>query len=198
MANANNPASPNKLSRRQMVERLLSGMAAGAVWPLLASAHPIHEHLKNGAILDRAASLSEASDWTPLFLSTQQNAALVPLAECLLPGSTAAQVNRFIDLLLSVETADSQKKFTVSLAAFETAANERFARSLAALSPAECEVLLTALSAATAPQFEHFANLKEWISGAYYSSEPGMRELGWTGDRVFAVYPECAISSGSL
>jgi hypothetical protein len=197
MANANDSSSP-KLSRRQMVERLLSGMAAGAVWPLLPSAHPIHEHLKSGAILDRAAGLSEASDWTPLFLNAQQNAALIPLAECLLPGSTAAQVNRFIDLLLSVETADNQKKFTVSLAAFETTANERFARGLAALSPAECEVLLTALSAANAPQFEHFSNLKEWISGAYYSSEPGMRELGWTADRVFAAYPECTASGGSL
>ena len=26
----------------------------------------------------------------------------------------------------------------------------------------------------------HFQNLKDWIAGAYYSSETGMRELGWT------------------
>jgi len=36
-----------------------------------------------------------------------------------------------------------------------------------------------------------FENLKGWISGAYYSSEMGMRELGWTEDRVFGSFPGC-------
>jgi hypothetical protein len=42
----------------------------------------------------------------------------------------------------------------------------------------------------------HFENLKGWISGAYYSSEVGMRELGWTGDRVFASFPGCEHTEG--
>ena len=37
-------------------------------------------------------------------------------------------------------------------------------------------------------QFEH---LKGWISGAYYSSEPGMRELGWTGNVFFDKFTGC-------
>jgi len=40
--------------------------------------------------------------------------------------------------------------------------------------------------------YSHFENLKSWISGAYYSSEVGMRELGWTGDYVFEAFPGCA------
>jgi hypothetical protein len=43
---------------------------------------------------------------------------------------------------------------------------------------------------------EHFENLKGWVSGAYYSSEMGMKELGWTGDRVFAGFPGCAHPEG--
>jgi hypothetical protein len=38
--------------------------------------------------------------------------------------------------------------------------------------------------------------LKGWVSGAYYSSEMGMRELGWTEDRVFASFPGCEHPEG--
>jgi hypothetical protein len=38
---------------------------------------------------------------------------------------------------------------------------------------------------------EEFQNLKDWIAGAYYSSEQGMRELGWNGNYAFESYPGC-------
>ncbi|HZC65757.1 MAG TPA: gluconate 2-dehydrogenase subunit 3 family protein, partial [Candidatus Dormibacteraeota bacterium] len=84
-----------------------------------------------------------------------------------------------------------QKRFTAALAALEKAANDRFSRGLASLTPTEYDAILIAVSAPAAPQFEHFDHLKEWITGAYYSSEAGMRELGWTPDRVFSAYPPC-------
>jgi hypothetical protein len=184
------------LTRREMVEKLLTGVAAGAAWPLLSSAHPIYEHLKNGALLDHGAELSSADTWSPLFLSAVQDTELIALAESIVPGSTAAAVNRFIDLLLSVETAENQKKFLASLAAVENEAKARFGKSFSALAAAEQESLLTTFSQATASR-EHFDNVKEWISGAYYSSEPGMRELGWDGTYAFASYPECEPASGT-
>jgi hypothetical protein len=38
---------------------------------------------------------------------------------------------------------------------------------------------------------EAFENLKEWIAGAYYSSEVGMKELGWDGNFAVEKYPTC-------
>ena len=38
---------------------------------------------------------------------------------------------------------------------------------------------------------DHFDLLKGWIAGAYYSSEIGMRELGWTGNVFFETFPGC-------
>jgi hypothetical protein len=38
---------------------------------------------------------------------------------------------------------------------------------------------------------DHFDHLKGWISGAYYSSEVGMRELGWTGNVFFDKFTGC-------
>jgi hypothetical protein len=43
---------------------------------------------------------------------------------------------------------------------------------------------------------DHFENLKGWIVGAYYSSEIGMRELGWTGNVFFAAFPGCEHPEG--
>ena len=36
-----------------------------------------------------------------------------------------------------------------------------------------------------------FSNLKGWIAGAYYSSEKGLKELGWTGMKMFGSFPGC-------
>src|SRR5271155_1530675 len=189
-------AGSRKLTRREMVEKLLNGMAAGVAWPMLASAHPIYEHLKNGAMLEQASQLAKTGAWSPRFLSAAQNGELVALAECMVPGATKADVNRFIDLLLSVETARHQERFRASLAAIEDDAKTRFGRQFSELNAAEQASLLTTFSEATANR-EHFENLKEWISGAYYSSEIGMRELGWDGSYVFASYPECERALGT-
>jgi hypothetical protein len=179
-----------KLTRREMVEKLLAGMAAGAAWPLIASSHPIHQHLMNGAVLDRAEAAQKAAAWKPLFLDPQQNESFVTLSESIVPGSAHAHVNRFIDLLLSVDTTENREKFVASLTAIESEAQKRFGRGFHQLTVSERDVLLTNVSQEGA-QHEHFNHLKEWITVAYYSSEEGMRELGWTGNHAFRTFPGC-------
>src|SRR5882762_7747902 len=117
-----------KLTRREMVEKLLAGMAAGVAWPLIASSHPIHQHVKNDATLDRADAAQKAVHWKPLFLNSQQNEMLVALSESIVPGSAKAHVNRFIDLLLSVDSTENQQKFAGSLAAIDGEAQHRLGR----------------------------------------------------------------------
>jgi len=190
-----------RLTRREMIERLLAG--AGAAWPLVAASHPIYEHLVNGAVLEEPEKLG-AADWKPLFLNVQQEETLAALAEAIVPGARKVWADRFIDLLLSVDTAEHRKSFLDSLAAFETESQKRFGKRFPALNSGEQNTLLTHASMQPAKQDssigaskknrsmrEHFENLKGWISGAYYSSEAGMRELGWTEDRVFEKFPGC-------
>ena len=143
------------------------------------------------------------------FLNAQQNETLAALAEAIVPGSRKAQVNRFIDLLLSVDMEKHRKSFTDALAAFEGEAQKRFGKSFPALNAGQQNELMT--DAAVRPEkkdssggvqkenadlHEHFENLKGWISGAYYSSEAGMRELGWTGDYAFETFPGCEHPEG--
>ena len=197
-------AARGQLTRREMVRRLLAGVGGGAAWPLVAASHPIAEHLRNDAILAEAEKLG-TTDWKPVFLSGQQNETLVALAESIVPGSAKAQVNRFVDLLLSVEKPENQHKFVESLRTFDTEAQKRFGKGFPSLDDNQKNLLLTEASATpvnsdsqdsrTAGKqsalHDHFENLKGWVSGAYYSSEAGMRELGWTGDYVFETFPGC-------
>ena len=203
------------LSRREMVQRFLAVMSAGAAWPLIASSHPVFELLRsdallrNDAILDKAEQLGQAN-WKPTFLTSHQNELLTAFAESIVPGSTRAHASRFIDLLLSADKPENQRKFVESLTALDAEAQKQFKKSFPSLEEEQKNAFLTDASTkpknAKAPESEavkkeaalygHFEHLKGWISGAYYSSEVGMRELGWTGDYAFAAFPGCAHPEG--
>lgn len=203
------------LTRRAMVQRLLTAMSAGAAFPLTANSHPVFELLRNdvllrdNTVLERAEQLGQAN-WKPTFLTSQQNELLTALAESIVPDSTRAHASRFIDLLLSVDKPENQRKFVESLAALDAEAEKRFKKSFPACDEVQKNAFLTGVS--TKPKnpeapgteaekeqaalYNRFENLKGWISGAYYSSEVGMRELGWTGDYAFAAFPGCAHPEG--
>jgi hypothetical protein len=203
-----NATASGRLTRREMLRRMLVGAGAGAAWPLVAASHPIYAHLANDAVFEEAEELG-AVDWKPVFLSAQQVETLVALAESIVPGSRRAEVNRFIDLLLSVDTEKHRKSFVYSLAAFEAESQKRFEKSFPSLDARQQNELLTDAAARpkkkdslsdaekeNASLREHFENLKGWISGAYYSSEAGMRELGWTADYTFEKFPGCEHPEG--
>jgi Gluconate 2-dehydrogenase subunit 3 len=78
-------------------------------------------------------------------------------------------------------------------------ATERHAKPWLGLTASEQEALLQAASTADvarSAERRHFQVLKEWIVGAYYTSEPGMRELGWTGSVFHGELPGCTHPDG--
>lgn len=186
-----------------------------------AAAHPIQKYLNDGAFLLQASAQVAADSWTPQCLDPSQNGTLILLAERIVPNSSKAQTNRFIDLLLSVDTAETRKKFTDSLSAFDRESLQRFGRPFKTLPEIQQNKLLTVFSAPPPSHknkerdssssisssgkrpkethialFDHFENLKSWITGAYYSSEVGMRELGWSGDFMFDSFSGCQHPEG--
>jgi hypothetical protein len=209
------------LTRREMVQRLLAGAGVGVAWPVVTASHPIYKLLADDAIFSKADARMATADWTPIVLNAQQNESLIVLSESIVPGSGKAQVNRFIDLLLSVDMRENQKEFLASLSAIESESQKRFGRTFAALAADQKNELLTIASKKDESRTEkkneatsgesstgerggqssltlpdYFENLKGWISGAYYSSEAGMRELGWTSDYAFESYPACDHAEG--
>jgi hypothetical protein len=94
---------------------------------------------------------------------------------------------------LSVDSSERQKAFVASLAAADEVSRSQFQKSFTDLSVGDREKAITSLSQ---DHKEAFANLKEWIVEAYYSSEVGMKELGWDGNFAFDKYPTCEAVEG--
>jgi hypothetical protein len=160
--------------------------------------HPVHQHLASPATLEQAQQNAAVAAYTPEFLDAHQLKTLEVLAETIVPGSTMARVAPFLDQLLAVESAENQRAFVGALGAFDMAAIAKHGKAWTAIAAAEQDGILRDASTADAKIAirGHFQNLKDWIAGAYYSSEPGMRELGWTGNMFFAELPGCTHPGG--
>jgi len=210
--------SREHLTRREVFHRFLGILAAALAGSNVARAHPIHNHLSQpGSILGAAAKMA-ADDWLPQSLDAHQNETLLVLSERILPGAADARVNRLIDLLLTVEIPANRQNFLDAVAVLDAEAKKRFKQPFVGLTTAQQEELLTACSTAKSAKpatahdsddieddrapvpgatlRDHFENLKGWIAGAFYSTETGMRELGWTEETYFDALPECTHPEG--
>ena len=146
--------------------------------------------------MGHADAKSAVDDGKLHFLNREQFGLLSSMGEVLIPGSAKTKAANFIDLLLSVEKEKEKKEFVESLSALASESKNKFGKGFIELSAAQQNELFTAVSADTNSLHSAFMNLREWTSGAYYSSEIGMRELGWTPDRVFAEFPGCSHAEG--
>jgi hypothetical protein len=206
-------------SRREMLKTLIASMGAGVVVPGLSAGHPIGRHATDVTLEQVAAKTPNGE---PAFLDRHQFETFRIIAERVVPGSTRANVAEFVDQLLAVETLDDQRSFVTALGVLEGQALARANRPWKQLTDADQIAILT--SASTMPSGrpparvwttgepiatggdaqatvtltlrDHFDLLKGWIAGAYYSSEIGMRELGWTGNMFYRDYPGCQHPDG--
>jgi hypothetical protein len=154
----------------------------------------------------------ERADWTPIFFNAHQNETLIELSEAIIPatdtpGAKAALVNRFIDLVLSVEPPAVQKAFVESLAWFDTASQQRYKATFVKLTPEEKLDLLNLVawphtharwgSAENGfAGYQHFILMKRWTVSAFYSSPIGLKEQGWDGWAARGTFTGCEHQPG--
>jgi hypothetical protein len=209
MAASSDPAP----GRRQVLQVLAGSVGAGLTAPSLAGAHAEHAH---AAASPPAVAQSAAA---PGFLDAHQLETLASLAEAVVPGSSEAGVAAFVDQLLAVDTRERQRDFLAALGAVQAESLSRFGKPWLSLDAAQKTVLLTTLSTGVksrTPRYwtpgepvlvpdppklpptlrDRFDLLKQRIATAYYSSEKGMKELGWTGQMVHAAFPGCTHAGG--
>lgn len=149
----------------------------------------------------------ERPDWKPVFLDNHQNETLIAVSDLIIPatdtpGAKAAFVNRFLDLLMSAETAETQRAFVAALSYIDGVSLDQFKAAFVYLSPEQQTGLLNLLAYPHTEEtwgeveepfagHDHFEKLKTWISGAYYSSPIGLKELGWDGSFPHGVFTGC-------
>ena len=187
------------VSRRAAMQTLVAAVSAGFALPSASYAqHPIHAHLSHPETVALTQQRAAAAATAPEFLDAHQARTLEAIAEVIVPGSTAARVGPFLDQLLAVESPANQRDFFGALGAFDMAAISKHGKVWTAITPQEQDALMREASIAESASAmrNHFENLKTWIAGAYYSSEHGMRELGWTGNVFFPELPGCTHPGG--
>lgn len=197
--------------RREVLRQLALGAGGLLAVPFTGAAHPIQQHLHDAALVGVADANAQASPYAPEFLSPHQLDTLRILGDRIVPGSSKANSAEFVDQLLAVASGDEQREFLRAMGALEQLAMGHAGVPWKALSDQQQHDLLTRAStekagatdarsaapaAARATIRDHFEHLKGWIVGAYYSSEIGMRELGWTGSMFFPEFPGCTHEGG--
>ncbi len=180
-----------RAGRRAVLQSLATGVGA-AVFASRASAQHEH-HVAAAAAVPAAAAVNTSADSALLFLDRHAFDTLALLSEQIVPGSRAAQVPEFLDRLLSVESTDTQKRFTQALGSFERTAREAHGKPWKALAEPETTALLTKISTQpdSDPARQAFDGIKGAVAETYYATEVGMKELGWNGGVAFAPPSVC-------
>ena len=202
-------ASAGGVGRREVLQGLFAGVGAGLVLPGGVEAHTMEPAFQ------AAVAKAKTPAAKPVFLDAHQFATVGVLCARIVPGSEKALTDRFIDELLAVAEPERQQKFLTALGALEGASLAKFQKPFRAVTEAQQVEILEEASTlkagkqewiwtpgtllqpppADAPEVltlrDHFDHLKGWIASAYYSSEVGLKELGYNGQMFFQTFPDC-------
>jgi len=174
-----------RAGRRAVLQSLATSVGV-AVFASRASAAHVHETMAAAAKPADSATTS-AAEPVLHFLDLHLFDTLAILGEQIVPGSRAAKVPEFLDRLLAVESIETQKRFTQALGAFEREARDAHGKPWKSLTAAQATALLTKISGqpdsdATRQAFD---SIKGAVAETYFTSEVGMKELGWNGSIAF-------------
>jgi hypothetical protein len=200
------------LNRRDLIRAALLSAAASALGPSFSLAQAIQSGLTPAARGEDGAAYLTDPHWKPAFLNSHQNETLIALSDVIIPatdtpGAKAALVNRYLDLLVSVQPSEFQQEFVAALKFIDSESQAQLGSDFLQLSPQDQAWLLKpwayvqqsshwmerddphAKPADLAQQ--HFHRLKTLIAAAYYGSEIGEKELGWDGEFTHGPYEGC-------
>jgi hypothetical protein len=189
---SNGPLRHFRVGRRTVLQSLATGVGA-VVFASRASAEHVHQVAAvTAAPADSAATTT--ADSALQFLDRHAFDTLASLSEQIVPGSRAAGVPEFLDRLLAVESTDTQKAFMQALEAFEREAREAHGEPWKALTAEQATALLTKISGQPDSDAarQAFERVKGAVGETYFSTEAGMKELGWDGSVAFAPPSACA------
>lgn len=182
--NQSGPLRHFRMGRRAMLQSLATGVGVAAFGSTASAAH----HHGAAAAAASAEPAAVAGATAHVFLDEHAFDTLAALSQQIVPGSRDAGVPQFLDRLLEVESIETQKHFIQGLGTFELEARAAHGVSWKSLTADQATALLSKVSTqpATEPSRRAFDDLKRAVAESYYSTEAGMKELGWDGSITFA------------
>jgi gluconate 2-dehydrogenase gamma chain len=178
------------ISRRDVLRRLALTLTAAGVVDRVA-AQEVHllawQSATGGAYAPKALSPHEYSTLervTDLIIPVENGA----------PGAVAAGAAAWIDMLAS-ENAQLKQTYTTGLAWLDAAMKSRGAADFVSATPAQQTAMLDLIayrrnqSAELAPGIEFFTWARRMTVDAFYTSEIGIRDIDYQGNRPMMAYP---------
>jgi hypothetical protein len=182
--------------KRRAVLKGLATSLAGAVTAAPAAAAGVGAgdlHAHQGS----PAAAASAEEHPPRLLDEHQRRTLASLADMLVPGAVAAGAVDLVDRVAAVGTAERQRQLLSALGSFDGEARAAKGVRWIDLDEASRMTILQSASTAASGAFrDHFLHLRTLVANAYYATEPGMRELGWTGRSAWMTLPGCTHTDG--
>lgn len=185
-------------SRRSLI-KALSATAAGTALRLvpLAAAQKAHQMVNT----EKAAS---PAGYRPRFFSPRQYETLRSLCQSIIPpdqesgGAIEAGAPEFIDLLTS-ESKELRLQLGGGLMWLDSTCSERYGQSYLDCTAEEQKEILDLIafrknaeaSPSLRPGIEFFSTLRKFTADGFFTSEIGIKYLGYVGNTYLTEFPGC-------
>jgi gluconate 2-dehydrogenase gamma chain len=188
------------VSRRDILKSLTMGAMAGSVLRVIPAQAAEYAH----HLVDAEKAAAPGGGYTPKFFRPQQYKTLQALCQAIIPpeGSTGGAVEagapEFIDLLTS-ENSDYQLKLGGGLMWLDATCTDRYGKAyLDCAAPQQKEILDAIAYRANAVKdtglaqgIAFFAFLRNLTADGFFTSEIGIKYLGYIGNKYMADFPGC-------
>ena len=188
------------ISRRDLIKSLSLTAAAGSmlrVVPLVAAE-------KAHRMVSAHKAASPSGEYTPNFFSDHQYKTLRALCDAIIPpdqesgGAVEAAAPEFIDLLSS-ENKDLQLRLGGGIMWLDSTCMERYGQTYLQCAPEQQTEMLGLIAfrknAEKDPRLgvgiEFFSTLRKYTADGFFTSEIGIKYLGYIGNTYLTEFPGC-------
>lgn len=188
------------ISRRDILKSLAVGIPGGSVLGLIPLQAAQHAH----KAVKQEKAQATTGKYTPKYFTTHQYETLRALCQAIIPadpecgGAIEAGAPEFIDLLTS-ENEEYQSRLGGGLIWLDAACQQKFAKAFLECSPEQQKAMLDLIayraSEAHDPTLragiQFFSFLRNLTSDGFFTSEIGIKYLGYIGNDFLEEFPGC-------
>lgn len=188
------------ISRRDVLRTLSMGVVTGSVLRVIPAQAAEMAH----RIVQAEKSASPGKVYKPKFFSEHQYKMLRSLCQAIIPpdpksgGAIEAGTPEFIDLLTS-ENTDYQLQLGGGMMWLDAACNDRYGRLFLDCSPQQQQQMLeliayrknAKLDPSLSQGIAFFSFLRNLTADGYFTSEIGIKDLGYIGNSYLRDFPGC-------
>jgi gluconate 2-dehydrogenase gamma chain len=196
----------NPLSRRDVLKSLTMGVVAGSVLRVIPAEAADYAH----SMVQAEKAATPGGAYKPKFFSAHEYKTLQALCQAIIPpdgqtgGAVEAGAPEFIDLLTS-ENSDYQLKLRGGMMWLDSACTDRFGKIYLESPPDAQKQILDLIAyrknilndSSLSQGVEFFAFLRNLTADGYFTSEIGIKDLGYIGNKYLKEFPGCPPVPGS-